>query len=409
MDKDQEQIIKYQKQKHAEHKDNKQIWCTLCYPLGTSTTEFKSFWDFMKIHYKAVVCNGATQLLFKEMQEVEERSKGSRILNMIESMIFEKHEEIQDNKSEISRILTEEFKKKNDFKSESREGSKERSREELKSEEVKNEEIQSRKSENEEEVKEKDKKNPNIVVNLSSSSRGRPLIRGTGRREYGKTNSPTRTSEGRNYYSSSKGNEESRSYQNIINTSSFASSFNYNTGFGGEDFNPDLQLNNSDEDSEETDYQRKYKPINTTFVNTTMSEQNIKALIERLGGNRVPIPVSSFRGKVEEDPNEWLREYNNAAKAYGWNDTIKLESVIVYLKGSALDWFEDHQEEFVCWGEPEDGNDKGFEIEFIKRFTTQERRNLWFSQFNNIEQKEDESVETYTSKFRKLVRKVSTT
>ena len=58
---------------------------------------------------------------------------------------------------------------------------------------------------------------------------------------------------------------------------------------------------------------------------------------------------------------------------------IKLESVIIYLKGSTLDWYEDHQEEIAFWKDPEDDDKKGFEEEFIKKYTTQERRNLWFN------------------------------
>ena len=131
-------------------------------------------------------------------------------------------------------------------------------------------------------------------------------------------------------------------------------------------------------------------------------------MIERLERNRISLSILPFRGKVKKDPNEWLREYNNAAKASGWNITIKLKLVIAYLKGNTLDWFEDHQDEIVIWKEIEEDDQKAFETEFIKKYTTQERRNLWFNQFNNLEQKEDESVETYTSKFKKLKKKVST-
>ena len=49
------------------------------------------------------------------------------------------------------------------------------------------------------------------------------------------------------------------------------------------------------------------------------------------------IPVIAFKETIEKDSNEWLRNYNNTTKAYGWNNKIKLKSVILYLKGSALD------------------------------------------------------------------------
>ena len=53
MDKDQDKIINYQKEQHVNHKNSQRIWCTLCYPLGNSTEEFKAFWDYMKIHYNS--------------------------------------------------------------------------------------------------------------------------------------------------------------------------------------------------------------------------------------------------------------------------------------------------------------------------------------------------------------------
>src|SRR5579859_7932917 len=112
----------------------------------------------MKIYYKATMYNEATQTLFKEMQEVDDITRLNRILNMIESIVFEKQQEIQDKKSELSVALSEEFKKRNDFKSTSRKGSREQSREnsnersnekkentqERSSEELRSEEIQSR-------------------------------------------------------------------------------------------------------------------------------------------------------------------------------------------------------------------------------------------------------------------------
>ena len=129
MDKDQEQILKYQKQHHEEHKDKPQIWCTLCFPLKTPGEEFKTFWDYMKINHKATMCNGATQTIFYEIQgESNDGIRTTKIRRIIETIVFEKHQEVQDNKLEFSKILNQEFKKRNDFKRISREGSREPSK-----------------------------------------------------------------------------------------------------------------------------------------------------------------------------------------------------------------------------------------------------------------------------------------
>ena len=83
----------------------------------------------MKIHYNATMCNGATQNFFEELSEGDEVAKVNRIKNIIETMVFEKHEEIQDNRVNLSNILSKEFKKKNNFKDVSREDSKESNKE----------------------------------------------------------------------------------------------------------------------------------------------------------------------------------------------------------------------------------------------------------------------------------------
>src|SRR5579864_1597400 len=148
------------------------------------------------------------------MQEVDNVTRSNRIMNMIESIVFENHQEIQDKKHKLSVALSEEFKKRNNFKSISREGSREQSRENSKersNEKKENtqersreeprpkEEIQSRNVE--EKNEEKNNKNSNIVVNLNSSSRGRSPTRGTSRGF-----SQRSTFGGRNYYNPSEEN-----------------------------------------------------------------------------------------------------------------------------------------------------------------------------------------------------------
>src|SRR5579864_8301176 len=182
MDKDQDRIIQLQKEQHAEHNNSRRIWCTLCYPLKSSTEKFKSFWNYMKIHYNATMCNGATQNFFEELSEGDEVAKVNRIKNIIETMVFEKHEEIQDNRVNLSSILSKEFKKKNYFKSLSREGSKNPSRELSRegSKDRNGEELNLEKTQSKEINEEKINKNSNIIVNLNSS-RGRSPNRGTSR------------------------------------------------------------------------------------------------------------------------------------------------------------------------------------------------------------------------------------
>src|SRR5579864_9620503 len=104
MDKDQDRIIQLQKEQHAEHNNSRRIWCTLCYPLKSSTEEFKSIWDYMKIHYNATMCNGATQNFFEELSEEDEVARVNKIRNIIETIVFKRQKKIQDNKVNLSSI-----------------------------------------------------------------------------------------------------------------------------------------------------------------------------------------------------------------------------------------------------------------------------------------------------------------
>ena len=83
----------------------------------------------MKIHYNTTMCNGTMQNFFEKLQEGDEVARVNRIRNIMKTIVFEKQEEIQNNKANLLNILSKEFKKKNYFKSLSREGSREGSKE----------------------------------------------------------------------------------------------------------------------------------------------------------------------------------------------------------------------------------------------------------------------------------------
>ena len=143
-------------------------------------------------------------------------------------------------------------------------------------------------------------------------------------------------------------------------------------------------------------------------------QQRLLGILERIGNpeRNIATPIS-FKGNAEEDPVEWLKSFNDVAKANNWNNQTKLELVKTYLKGNALEWFESIVVE--RWKNPHERDDEdyeeiqdGFEEKFIEKFSTRQRKNLWYFQFNTIEQEKDESVTSYSSKFKKLLQKVGT-
>ncbi len=145
---------------------------------------------------------------------------------------------------------------------------------------------------------------------------------------------------------------------------------------------------------------------------TEMDEAMAKRLseaLENLGEQNVVTPTL-FYGKEEEDPTEWIRNFDRAAKANKWDEIRKLELVGVYLRGNALRWYEDNEATFIAKEKGEDEEDedykkrlyKEFTEEFIRIFTTREHRRSWRQQLENIKQKKDEKVDTYSNRFKRL-------
>ena len=168
---------------------------------------------------------------------------------------------------------------------------------------------------------------------------------------------------------------------------------------------------------------------------TQLLFKNILRALQKIGIKERNVAVAtSFKGTTEEDPIEWLKNFNNVAIANNWNDETKIGVVRTYLQGNALEWFEKNEDNINKWkckkkkprvpanaeeehaeeeagdinSDDESKNDSTSEFEelFIRKYTTRECKNLWYHQFNTIEQGRDESVSTYTNKFLKLLKKI---
>lgn len=147
---------------------------------------------------------------------------------------------------------------------------------------------------------------------------------------------------------------------------------------------------------------------------TEMDEETARKLaaaLEKLGEHNVVTPVL-FYGKEEEDPTEWIRNYNRAAQANRWDESRKMQLVGTFLRGNALHWFEDNEEIFNTKGEDESDEDflkvifTRYSEEFIKIFTTREHKRSWRQQLESIKQKKEEKVDTYTNRFKRLWRNI---
>ena len=83
-----------------------------------------------------------------------------------------------------------------------------------------------------------------------------------------------------------------------------------------------------------------------TALNASVTANN-NALTNR-GSQAAQLP--SFHGG-NQDPVAWLRDFNIASNANGWNAARKLQVVPAYLKGSVATWYQitHNAANFVTW------------------------------------------------------------
>ncbi|KAM7285194.1 uncharacterized protein ISCGN_032152, partial [Ixodes scapularis] len=56
-----------------------------------------------------------------------------------------------------------------------------------------------------------------------------------------------------------------------------------------------------------------------------------------------------FAGSSDSDVHDWLKSYDRASQHNRWDDSFKLANVVFFLKETALQWFDNHEDEFNSW------------------------------------------------------------
>ena len=117
------------------------------------------------------------------------------------------------------------------------------------------------------------------------------------------------------------------------------------------------------------------------------------------------IPVKPFFGNDDEDPTDWIRNFEIAAEANNWTNERKLKIVPGYLQGLAAYWFEEEADTITRWNATGYA-DSSFVPCFKEKFSTEEKQNMWHHQLNELRQGPYEKVDFYAGKFKKLLKKV---
>ena len=391
MESNQERIIERMEKAHEKHFE-KEINCIKCYPTSylRSRPEYVKFWEWISTNYGAIIGTGATERYLYEITKNKtirenEGEMRTRIANLLISITYDGIIPSWTSR-DIDKVWNE-LKSRNYFEQEPIETQIPRSN-------------VSNIDESHEELEEKHINMTPIPTSLTKITQ--------------------KFIEEINFENKNEQQEEINYNQNNQEEIIFENNQSDQEQINFENDQSEQEETNSEDNQEEInfeDIQENYEQNNFQRENMNAEEFQLEVLqaLRRLGNPERNIATpTSFKGSIEEDPIEWLKNFNSVARANNWTDETKFGVLRTCLKGNALNWYEEREEEFEeRWKNPHRRNDdeynedeNGFEEKFIKRFTTREMKNLWFHKFNTIEQGPDESVSSYTGRFYNILKKV---
>src|SRR6266536_1664007 len=145
---------------------------------------------------------------------------------------------------------------------------------------------------------------------------------------------------------------------------------------------------------------------NTALTTTNTAITNLAtANANRTTGKIVDVPL--FHGRDDEDPYDWCKIFEQAFDANGWpagnNDTTKIALAAGHLRDAARDWYEAKHGDITRWHNNDNAHD--FDTLMINYLSTEAKRNQWTRDLQNVKQRDGESVEDYSRRFNKLLRK----
>lgn len=139
---------------------------------------------------------------------------------------------------------------------------------------------------------------------------------------------------------------------------------------------------------------------------TNRDELMLRALVN-LANRRPILSVKAFDG-YEQDPNEWIQNFERSTLAHGLEKDESVQLVSAYLKGEAASWYHEHSTEFARWDvsttHPE--RQRAFRTAFLDRFRTKSRLLQWQLELDQRKQQPEETVEQYARVIQRLLRNV---
>ncbi|CAJ0846427.1 2141_t:CDS:2, partial [Entrophospora sp. SA101] len=109
----------------------------------------------------------------------------------------------------------------------------------------------------------------------------------------------------------------------------------------------------------------------------------------------------------EDDPYEWLDQYEAACEVNGVKGNRMLDLLSTSLEGPALSWWRSARKTTITWEawKSEYKRKRSFKYQFLTKFCGPERQQRWMEELRNCKQRPGETVSEYYSKLQTLYRK----
>src|SRR6266511_3702059 len=409
----QENVEKYNG-KHHLHKKVKVINCYYCYPIlieANVPDNFIRFWDWISIFHSAKSYTSLTLFYFERVIKAKaERNRNAIISNISElcqTIIFDPIPiEIDEVGNSIEQILIfrNNFEEKN-IKTPGNSLSTSRSESPKITRKFKSKYSKSPKSPRTPKSEEEKEKPPEIkefpliqLYDLETEA------------ESSSTNIPEEIE--------STLFDSHKILENIFNNP-FSPEFNNNQQT--ESPKKSEESNSSEEDSSDSEFENSDFELNINIPLEPENLENIENLIEMdakqfaealkdAGLSQKLVESEEFYGKVEEDPLDFLKKFEEASEVNNWSNKRKVKLIGKYLKGNAKFWFEDLPETnyWIAEDFSEDAEDvtQNFVDQFKAKYVTEEKKQNWYTQLSKLKQKKGESTTTFTNKFMRVYRKL---
>ncbi|OLY79262.1 hypothetical protein AYI68_g6672 [Smittium mucronatum] len=108
-----------------------------------------------------------------------------------------------------------------------------------------------------------------------------------------------------------------------------------------------------------------------------------------------------FSSENDVDPESWIRKYELYSRKMKWDDSDRKDLMELYLAGKALRWYERTRDLVNTWDE--------LKTRFLDKFEGQESEIRVWKQLQQIKQDNDEEVEEFACRIKKLLSKAKIT